>query len=662
MGRTYQIDIVLDEHGAAQIIKQVDSELERLNARFKTGDISVQSYTDRLKILSAAETQAHTDAKRMTTAFAEMDAARMRVTKGQADQILSTNQASAAANAFGGTLRGLLGTFGVYMSAAGVLGAAKSTLEYASSLEKAKVSLDTTARGVQELENIAASSNTTLGAMTSSVLDLQRRLAGEDKSAAVAMQVLKLNTEEFLGLKGDQQFLIIARALGAMEDEIARNELAFQLFGRSYKEILPALVSDVDTLRDSVHMLTESQVRDVAKIEAQWKQLGLTVKRVLLDTLSARAEAERDMAAIARIANGGLPELPDSPGSVRSSPLLKDAFDAAAQGGRGPGFDPSTSAGLAYAEVIEKRLTASANERIEKTLEERKLRQEIVDIEADHLGKAFGLNAALLERLGTMKSIKAEEDGIIQAVQAELAARGQVLAAQGFSPDGRRMPTDPIGQMEHAQNEYARKLADLRNNNPGGVDTTFREQQLLNEFHAAFQKAAAAAVDMAGAHQKAAVAGGAAGAGLDRAAGGASGAASAFESFKGLLVGTPISTPGQTPAERMAGRGPWSTGQFLSASGMNQRNTLMSAPYGGMGTIVPAFEDGGPVTSDGPIFAHRDEFVVPKGGALVKEGGGGSVSITINAQGATFEDDRALDRLTDKIAARLGQRAGKSLR
>jgi hypothetical protein len=54
--------------------------------------------------------------------------------------------------------------------------------------------------------------------------------------------------------------------------------------------------------------------------------------------------------------------------------------------------------------------------------------------------------------------------------------------------------------------------------------------------------------------------------------------------------------------------------------------------------------------------------VVPKDGALVKSGSSSAAAaasiiyLSIDAKGATFEDDRSLDRLTDRIATRLGVR------
>jgi hypothetical protein len=83
----------------------------------------------------------------------------------------------------------------------------------------------------------------------------------------------------------------------------------------------------------------------------------------------------------------------------------------------------------------------------------------------------------------------------------------------------------------------------------------------------------------------------------------------------------------------------------VSLGGQNSNTTLRS------------FDAGGPTGSGGLSLLHPGEFVVPRGGALVKGGGGTVVNVNIDARGANFEDDRALARLADKIAQQVGVRA-----
>jgi hypothetical protein len=54
---------------------------------------------------------------------------------------------------------------------------------------------------------------------------------------------------------------------------------------------------------------------------------------------------------------------------------------------------------------------------------------------------------------------------------------------------------------------------------------------------------------------------------------------------------------------------------------------------------MPRFDTGGPVTRDGPIFAHAGEFVVPKGASM-----GNTYQITVHASGET-EGRRAAEAM-----------------
>lgn len=74
-----------------------------------------------------------------------------------------------------------------------------------------------------------------------------------------------------------------------------------------------------------------------------------------------------------------------------------------------------------------------------------------------------------------------------------------------------------------------------------------------------------------------------------------------------------------------------------NASGGGRNGSL----YGGPPSVFFHMDKGGPVGDDGPAILHRDEYVVPKGGALVmRESGGGGIAagaIVINLYGTPAE-------------------------
>src|SRR3990167_987122 len=237
MARTLKLDIVVDDHGAIQKLAQVDAAIDGL-----------------------AE-----PTKRATEATQQLGESQARAGRGAETAATATSV--------------LTGTLARYLTAGAALGAIKASLDYASGLQKMADTLQLGTVALQELENVAVGSNTTLQTLTSSIFDMQRRLAGGDAGAVAALGALNIKMSEFLQLKGDEQFFLVARALAGVENQMERSRLAFELFGLRAREVLPALVGDVDALRGSVRTLTAAQIAHLAQVEQAWQQLVLSVKR-----------------------------------------------------------------------------------------------------------------------------------------------------------------------------------------------------------------------------------------------------------------------------------------------------------------------------------------------------------------------------------------------
>src|SRR3990167_7869165 len=157
-------------------------------------------------------------------------------------------------------------------------------LASASAMDKMRATTDIRFQGLQRLENIAVGSNTTVQALTSSILDMQRKLVTGDESAIGAVEGLVGSLTDFNKLKGDEQFMKIARAIGAMTNAKDQDEASFRIYGRSYKEISSAIKSDVDALAASVATNSDAQIAKIADLETRWQQFWLSVDRGKLKT------------------------------------------------------------------------------------------------------------------------------------------------------------------------------------------------------------------------------------------------------------------------------------------------------------------------------------------------------------------------------------------
>lgn len=232
----------------------------------------------------------------------------------------------------------------------------------------------------------------------------------------------------------------------------------------------------------------------------------------------------------------------------------------------------------------------------------------------------------------------------VEALKAELAAQTELNAQQGLDAMGQPKATNPL---EIAQ----RGLDDLHKKAQPGVSQAAQEQLIQQQFLRAVSDDTVAIVGKTAAERAAEQQAGS----LSRSHGGAVLAAESLSSSFGRASGVFMSSAqsfqqatAQASVQRtLAGFGQFSQGEAAAIAG----GQFIA------GAGIQKFDVGGPVMKDGPIFAHRDEFVVPKDGALVKSGGGG-ISVQVDARGAMFEDDLALDRLATKVGAVVAARAG----
>jgi len=222
----------------------------------------------------------------------------------------------------------LVGSILKYASFAVIGTAIQRTINYASSLEKLANSVGTTTRGIQVFENIAALSNTSVEALTNAIYQMSLRLEGGDKSALAALKKLGIELHTFMRLPAEEKLVTIAKALGQVTSAEERNRLGTDLMGRSFRDVTGAMRSDIDQLRDSVHTMTDSTVKDLNVAESWWKRLALAAQRYFGDVLAMAVPKGASpwlAAATGRMQDaaflggwGGAPNLPGAPAAPPS--------------------------------------------------------------------------------------------------------------------------------------------------------------------------------------------------------------------------------------------------------------------------------------------------------------------------------------------------------
>jgi hypothetical protein len=177
-------------------------------------------------------------------------------------------------------LRGLLGTLGLGITVAGLVGMAKAALDSAEEMGKFADAIGATAEGVSTLKQVAVDSNVEFDTLKTSLTQFVDNLGNLDqgvKEQVKAFRALGLSAQDFVGKDTIQAFDLVAQRLGNMEAGTRRTQLAMDIFGRKTgPQMIPVLQS-----------LAE---QGFAAATERARELG-----VLIDgDLSAAAEAAND--------------------------------------------------------------------------------------------------------------------------------------------------------------------------------------------------------------------------------------------------------------------------------------------------------------------------------------------------------------------------------
>jgi len=168
---------------------------------------------------------------------------------GNLDRIFQTN--------LGSSLSGMsdrLSGFGVTIPRAGLalaaFGAAATAVtakmlaleDRVENLGNAATQLGVSFGFVQVLENAAARSGTSIDAVAGGIARLQNSLLGvdeESKKAQAALGNIGLTVDELRQLAPEEQYLLLAERITAIEDPARRTATAIALFGKAGKDLLP---------------------------------------------------------------------------------------------------------------------------------------------------------------------------------------------------------------------------------------------------------------------------------------------------------------------------------------------------------------------------------------------------------------------------------------
>lgn len=189
--------------------------------------------------------------------------------------------AGSAATGIGGLVRSvgpLAGAFAGAFAISTVTGFAKEIIDLGGHLvdlsDKTGISVD----GLQVLQAAAELSGNSLEQVTGAVSQMQNRLASGDNSAVSAIKSLGLSLSDLQAMQPDQQFRAIARSIAEIQDPAERTRVAIDLFGRAGADLLPTLVSDIDSVAESTVRMSDRSARALDAAGDAWTRFVGGVK------------------------------------------------------------------------------------------------------------------------------------------------------------------------------------------------------------------------------------------------------------------------------------------------------------------------------------------------------------------------------------------------
>lgn len=163
--------------------------------------------------------------------------------------------------ALGGAIAGATGS---------LISNAKETAEYADNIDKMSQKMGFTTDAFQEWDFIMQHNGSSIEAVKGSILKLDKAL----ESDTDAWERLGLSQEELLNMSSEEKFEATVKALQGVTDETEKAQLAQEVFGKSYQEMMPLLNQSAEAteeMKQQVHELGGVMSEEAVKAGAQFQ-------------------------------------------------------------------------------------------------------------------------------------------------------------------------------------------------------------------------------------------------------------------------------------------------------------------------------------------------------------------------------------------------------
>jgi hypothetical protein len=165
----------------------------------------------------------------------------------------------------------------------GFLAATRQFARAGDTIQKMSLRTGLSAEALSELEFAANRSGASLEYVEHAIRMMQKNLGSGSTGLTEALGQLGLSLESLQGLSPEDQFTILADAIGRVEDDTKRAALAMAIFGRTGTMILP-MVADAGAT--------------IAELRAEARRLGLTMTTEEANAAAAITDAMQNFSAV----------------------------------------------------------------------------------------------------------------------------------------------------------------------------------------------------------------------------------------------------------------------------------------------------------------------------------------------------------------------------
>lgn len=152
------------------------------------------------------------------------------------------------------------------LSVGAVMGFAREVLQAADTIKKMADQTGLTTDQVQRLQHIAGQSGTSMGSLVSAIQNLQQRLGDDNSGATGAIKKLGINFEAFQRLDPYAQMVVLADGIKGIQDPTDQASAAAAIFGKNWKEILPAIKSGMEEVGAQAAIMSTETIQSLDQI------------------------------------------------------------------------------------------------------------------------------------------------------------------------------------------------------------------------------------------------------------------------------------------------------------------------------------------------------------------------------------------------------------